>query len=115
MSAGAQEFAGWNQAWANLVCDANNGFECNSLAIKRMSHNTSMASFEKNLLDIDGGLPSREQLEHVIFAPQAWNTYGTSYFPGIRDAVDEGNWELAQQQIAKVAGIISYAGRKLNY
>lgn len=34
--------------------------------------------------------------------------------PGIRDAIDDGNWELTQKEIEKVAGILSYASRKLN-
>ena len=115
MTDNAKQFHEWSQAWSNIVYGANNGFETNPLAIKRMSHNTRMANFETNLLDIDGGLPGREQFKHVIFAPQAWDGYGSSYFPGVRDAIDEGNWELAQQQIEKVAGIITYASRKLNH
>ena len=110
----AKIFHEWSQAWANIVYSNNNGFEGDSMAIKRMSHNTRMGNFETNLLDFNGGLPGREQFKHVIFAPQAWDGYGSSYFPGVRDAVDEGNWELAQQQIAKVAGILSYASKKLN-
>lgn len=72
-----------------------------------------MANFETNLLDVDGGLPGREQYKHVLFAPKAWDGYGSSYFPAIRDAVEEGDWERAQQQIGKVASRISYASKKL--
>ena len=51
----------------------------------------------------------------MIFAPQAWSGYDEAYFPGIRDAVDVGNWSLAQEQVDKVAGIVTYASRKLNH
>ncbi|KAL9127826.1 MAG: hypothetical protein Q9217_003366 [Psora testacea] len=115
MSANAKQFQEWSQAWSNIVYGSNNGFESNAMAIKRISHNTRMANFETNLLDIDGGLPGREQFKHVLFAPQAWNGYGSATFPGVRDAVDGKNWELAQGQIGKVAGILSYASRKLNH
>lgn len=59
-------------------------------------------------------LPNRTQYKHVIFAPQAWAGYEAAYFPGIRDAVDDGNWTLAREQVDKVAGILGRAARKLN-
>ena len=114
MTANAKQFHEWSQSWSNIVYGANNGFETNSLAAERIDRNTRMANFETDLLDIDGGLPGREQYKHVIFAPQAWDGYGTSYFPSVKDAVDDSNWELAQQQIRKVAGMITNASKKLN-
>lgn len=130
----AREFNEWGQAWSNLVFGAGGGFESNTMAIKRISQNTRMANFETNLLDIEGGgvsilspyfavvqliydtqLPGREQFKHVIFAPQAWNGYNAQYFPSIRDAVEDGNWDLAQQQVVRVAEILSYASQKLNH
>lgn len=44
-----------------------------------------------------------------------WSGYEEAYFPSIRDPIDAGNWKLAQKQVEKVAGIVSYAGRKLNH
>ena len=114
MSTNARQFHEWSQAWSNMIYSSNNGFESSAMASKRMSHNTRMANFETNLLDIDGGLPGREQFKHIIFAPQAWNGYGSAAFPGVRDAVDDGDWDLAQRQIEKVSAILSYASRKLN-
>lgn len=55
-TANAREFHQWNQAWSNLVYGEGGGFESNIMAIKRMSHNTRMADFETNLLDVDGGV-----------------------------------------------------------
>ena len=93
-----------------------------------------MANFETNLLDIGGGvsscprprahwlsdwenlqLPGREQFVHVIFAPQAWSGYEEAYFPGVRDAIDNEDLKLAQAQVEKAAGILSYASHKLNH
>ena len=51
----AREFNEWGQAWSNLVFGAGQGFESNTMAIKRISHNTRMANFETNLLDLEGG------------------------------------------------------------
>ncbi|KAG8525908.1 uncharacterized protein KY384_000670 [Bacidia gigantensis] len=115
MAMNAKEFHEWSQAWSNLIYGSDNGFESNEMAIKRMSHNTRMANFETHLLDMDGGLPGREQFKHVVFAPEKWNAHKPSCFPSIRDAVDDGNWDVAQQQIQKVAEILSVASKKLNH
>jgi len=42
-----------------------------------------------------------------------WSSYEEGYFPAIRDAVEAGEWVLAQQQLEKVAGIIRRASRQL--
>jgi hypothetical protein len=54
-------------------------------------------------------LPGRTQFKHVIFAPQAWSGYDEAFFPSIRDAMDAGDWIEAQNQVRKVASIISTA------
>ncbi|KAI4126500.1 MAG: hypothetical protein LQ338_003719 [Usnochroma carphineum] len=109
----AKVFEDWGTAWSNAVYDTG-GFESITLANQRIDHNIRMANLETNLLDVDGGLPGREQYKHIIFAPQLWNGYGTTYFPGVRDAIDEGEWELAQKQVEKAARILRNAATMLN-
>ena len=133
-SKNAEEFHAWGKAWEEAIGEG--AFESNVMAIKRMSHNSRMANFETNLLDVDGGvsnafpffldnkcvrkanldmlqLPGREQFVHVLFAPQIEDSYRLAIFPGVRDAIDAGNWTLASEQVEKAAKIISYASRKL--
>ena len=54
-SVAADEFHAWYEAWSEIVY-AENGFESNVMAIERMSHNTRLANFDTNLLDVDGGV-----------------------------------------------------------
>ncbi|KAH0556051.1 hypothetical protein GP486_006008 [Trichoglossum hirsutum] len=134
----AEIFQQWEQEWSDIVY-ASGGFESNVLTQHRISHNSrsentfylftlkyekalwltqqpkSVANFETHLLDLEegGGLPGREQFKHVIFAPQAWSGYDTAYFPAVRDALDQRNWSLAQQQVDKAAAILSKASDKL--
>ncbi|KAI4199248.1 MAG: hypothetical protein LQ348_001914 [Seirophora lacunosa] len=108
----AKVFEDWGTAWSNAVYESR-GFESISLSNQRIHHNTKMADFETDLLDVDGGLPGREQFKHIIYAPQLWNNYGAAYFPGVRDAIDEGEWELAQKQVDKAARILDSAAKKL--
>jgi hypothetical protein len=58
-------------------------------------------------------LPGREQFKHILFAPQAWSGYDEAFFPAIRDAVEAGDWELAQKQVDKAASILKKAGHRL--
>ena len=51
----ANQFHGWEKAWREVVIDQG-GFESNAMAIKRISHNTRLADFDTDLLDIDGGV-----------------------------------------------------------
>ncbi|KAI9678885.1 MAG: hypothetical protein M1829_001869 [Trizodia sp. TS-e1964] len=112
----AQEFEKWENEWMDEVYGAGGG-ESSTLAIRRMSHNTRMANFETHLLDLDegGGLPGRNQFKHILFAPQAWSGYDAAYFPGILDAIDDGDWDAAQKQVVKAANILSKASLKLLY
>ncbi|KAI9771657.1 MAG: hypothetical protein M1840_001872 [Geoglossum simile] len=105
----AKVFQDWEQEWSDVVYGSG-GFESNVLTQHRI-----MANFETHLLDLEegGGLPGREQFKHVIFAPQAWSAYDACYFPAIRDALDEGNWSLAQSQLEKAVAILNKATDKL--
>ena len=72
----AKQFHQWDQSWSNLVFGASGGFESNTMAIKRMSHNARMANFESNLINDEKGvsqtfrgatpppLPKRKSLHH---------------------------------------------------
>ncbi|KAH0542691.1 hypothetical protein FGG08_002924 [Glutinoglossum americanum] len=92
----AKIFQDWEQEWSDVVYG-------------------SVANFETHLLDLEegGGLLGREQFKHIIFAPQAWSGYDTAYFPAVRDALDQQNWSLAQQQLDKAAAILNKATDKL--
>ena len=53
------------------------------------------------------GLPGRNLVRHVIFAPDSHNTYGSASFPGITDVLFDvektGNWAEVEKQISVVA------------
>lgn len=109
----AEQFEEWSSLWHNTGYESGSTFESRATTAKRISYNTRMANFETNLLDIDGGLPGREQFKHVFLAPSKNDRYQTSYFPFIRDAVETFDWELASKKIQVTAAKISYAAKKL--
>ena len=60
----AHEFHEFDQAWSDADF-GRGGLETNIMAIKRMSHNTRMANFETNLLDVDGGVSRDFRLDYA--------------------------------------------------
>jgi hypothetical protein len=130
----AREFDQWAQLWHDTVWGAG-GFENNVMAIQRLNHNSRLASFDTQLLDLEHGggvstlllyissvpdtdrslhqIPNRTQFKHVIFGPQLWSGYDAAVFPAIRDSIDSGNWTLTQEWIDRVARIIQRASNSL--
>ncbi|RDL42184.1 PA protein [Venustampulla echinocandica] len=110
----ARKFEQWELEWDAIILGGG-GFETSVLAAHRQSHNTRMANFETNLLDLEegGGIPNRTQFKHVVFGPQLWSGYDEAFFPSIRDAVEAGDWTLAKAQVEKVANIIKQASSRL--
>lgn len=109
-----QEFHAFDSMWRDFFFGSG-GFESSTLAMQRAAHNDRLSQFETDLLDLaeGGGLPNRTQFKHVLFAPQLWSGYDEGFFPAVRDAVDEGQWDAAAEQVKKIAGILETAARRL--
>ncbi|MCO5723841.1 M28 family metallopeptidase [Robiginitalea marina] len=52
------------------------------------------------------GLPRRPWYRHQIYAPGFYTGYGVKTLPGVREAIEQENWEEARQQIGKLAGTL---------
>jgi len=61
---------------------------------------------EQQLLTTEG-LPRRGWYKHTIYAPGFYTGYGVKTIPGIREAIEQRNWDEAKQQIVVVAGRIT--------
>ena len=72
------------------------------------SANKKMYMVERSLTSPDG-LPNRPWFKHQIYAPGFYTGYGVKTLPGVREAIEEGNWKLAQEQIEKEAIILNNA------
>jgi N-acetylated-alpha-linked acidic dipeptidase len=64
--------------------------------------NETLYKAEQKLL-LDGGLPRRQWYRHSIYAPGFYTGYGVKTMPGIREAIEQRNWQEAQEQIEKVS------------
>jgi N-acetylated-alpha-linked acidic dipeptidase len=65
--------------------------------------NEKLGLTERHFLDEKNGLPGRPWFRHVLQAPGMDLGYAAQAFPGIQQAIDDGNWTLAQEQVM-VAG-----------
>ena len=52
------------------------------------------------------GLPGeREWYRHQIYAPGFYTGYGVKTLPGIREALEQGQWETAEEQVGVVGEV----------
>ncbi|KAI4380007.1 hypothetical protein MLD38_006241 [Melastoma candidum] len=83
--------------------------------IKVRELNDRLMMTERAFTDPDG-LPAKPWYKHLIYAPTKHNGYGSRYFPGIEDAVEEASglkttdsWRAVQHQIWRVSRAIKHA------
>ncbi|MCO5286832.1 MAG: M28 family peptidase [Chitinophagaceae bacterium] len=74
--------------------------------------NKKLYRAEQQLLG--NGLPIRPWYKHVIYAPGYYTGYGVKTMPGIREAIEENHWKLAQEQISINAEVLTRFSDYLN-
>jgi N-acetylated-alpha-linked acidic dipeptidase len=67
--------------------------------------NQGLYRAEQQLLNLEG-LPGRPWYRHTIYAPGFYTGYGVKTLPGIREAIEQGRWKEAQDQIEVDANAI---------
>ncbi|MCY3927161.1 MAG: M28 family peptidase [Acidobacteria bacterium] len=66
----------------------------------------------ERLLTRDHGLPGRPWFRHHLYSPGLYTGYGVKTLPGVREAIEQGDWEEAQTQIDIAAQVLDgYAGQ----
>lgn len=67
--------------------------------------NAKLIQSERMLTHGDG-LPGRPWFRHQIYAPGAYTGYGVKTIPAVREAIEQKQWKLAEEQILRVAKVI---------
>jgi N-acetylated-alpha-linked acidic dipeptidase len=60
------------------------------------------------------GLPRRSWYVHQIYAPGYYTGYGVKTLPGVREALEQRNWQEASEQIGFVAGTIEGFAKEID-
>ena len=72
---------------------------------KQNELNDLLYKVERSLID-PNGLPRRPWYKHEIYAPGYYTGYGVKTLPGIREAIEQRNWQEAQQGIQTVTKVL---------
>src|SRR5699024_272683 len=79
----------YNQAFSKQM---EQGITLSQSQLQRV--NELLQSSEQQLTD-SGGLPRRPWFRHQIYAPGFYTGYGVKTLPGVREAVEQRNWNEA--------------------
>ena len=60
----------------------------------------------ERLLTREEGLPGRSWYKHHIYAPGFYTGYGVKTLPGVREAIEERDYALVEEQIDIAAGVL---------
>jgi N-acetylated-alpha-linked acidic dipeptidase len=74
----------------------------------------ALAQLEGTLLHQEG-LPRRPWYKHLIYAPGFYTGYGVKTLPGVREAIEQQNWEEATLQIQLVASVLEKFTAQLDH
>lgn len=95
------------------VCDFSKTDFTSLSASKQKMVNAKLKNLEKALLS-ESGLPRRPWFKHQIYAPGFYTGYGVKTLPGVREAIEQKNFEEAQEQIEKLAKTLTAFKGKLD-
>jgi N-acetylated-alpha-linked acidic dipeptidase len=70
--------------------------------------NKLLYTTERALTDIDG-LPGRPWFVHHIYAPGFYTGYGVKTIPGVREAIEERQYEIVEEEVNAAATVINRA------
>jgi N-acetylated-alpha-linked acidic dipeptidase len=68
----------------------------------------------ERVLTNPNGLPNREWYKHQIYAPGFYTGYGVKTLPGIREAVDSKDWDLARKEATVVEECLAQLNQVAN-
>jgi N-acetylated-alpha-linked acidic dipeptidase len=75
--------------------------------------NALLQTLEQSLTGPDG-LPGRPWYRHLVYAPGRLTGYGAKTLPGVREAIESGDWDLARDYMGRTAAALDSASAKIN-
>jgi N-acetylated-alpha-linked acidic dipeptidase len=60
----------------------------------------------ERMLTREEGLPGRPWYRHHLYAPGFYTGYGVKTLPGVREAIEQGRWDEAREQITRLADVL---------
>ncbi|HEY1774124.1 MAG TPA: transferrin receptor-like dimerization domain-containing protein [Gammaproteobacteria bacterium] len=82
-------------------------------ADKRGALDKQLQGLEQDLL-YSKGLPGRDWFKHMMYAPGLYTGYGAKTLPGVREAIDQEQWDTATQYISIDADVLNKFSAELD-
>jgi N-acetylated-alpha-linked acidic dipeptidase len=64
--------------------------------------NTLLQGLEQRLTSPDG-LPRRPWFRHMIYAPGFWTGYGVKTLPGVREGIEQREWNNVSKYVGEIS------------
>ncbi len=74
--------------------------------------NARLVTIER-ALTLNEGLPDRPWFRHQIYAPGLYTGYGVKTLPAVRESIEQKEWRLADQEVAKVGKVLENTGEAI--
>jgi N-acetylated-alpha-linked acidic dipeptidase len=74
-----------------------------SLAPDRLQTINQQLALAERKLTNEQGLPRRPWMKHLLYAPGWYTGYGAKTMPGVREAIEEGRYTEAEEQVVLIA------------
>ena len=68
--------------------------------------NEKLRDSEQHLLDA-AGLPHRPWYRHMLYAPGLYTGYGVKTLPGVREGIEQRQWQEAESEIARLGRVLN--------
>ena len=68
--------------------------------------NARLRESEQHLLDA-AGLPHRPWYRHMLYAPGLYTGYGVKTLPGVREGIEQRQWQEADEEIARLGKLLT--------
>lgn len=61
----------------------------------------------ERLLTDEAGLPRRPWYQHLLYAPGYYTGYGVKTMPGVREAIEQGEWDAIDREVNRLAAALN--------
>jgi len=102
------EASAWK--YENVLGDIEKG----SLSAEQKSQVNQLLREVEQAMTRAEGLPRRDWFKNMIYAPGFYTGYGVKTLPGIREGLEERNWDEVHMYIGEVARALDRASAKIN-
>jgi N-acetylated-alpha-linked acidic dipeptidase len=90
------------------------GFKKGSLSAEQKSQVNRLLKDVEQAMSHPDGLPRRPWFQSMVYAPGFYTGYGVKTLPGIREGLEERNWDEVHKYIEEVAKALDRASAKIN-